>query len=135
MYPNLQYLGLSDCIRNTTDMNASSLNASNAIPFPVLRSANLYSLYPFANDVLFRGNTKTLEYLNFVIDKYAVTMFNKCKTFESKNKVLRHVLISDDWFNNDTYFGTEAETNKFLNHLVSAAERLSVSAAVVAKVC
>ncbi|KAJ2432218.1 hypothetical protein GGF41_000107 [Coemansia sp. RSA 2531] len=135
MYPNLQYLGLSDCIRNTTDMNASSLNASNAIPFPVLRSANLYSLYPFANDVLFRGNTKTLEYLNFVIDKYAVTMFNKCKTFESKDKVLRHVLISDDWFNNDTYFGTEAETNKLLNHLVSAAERLSVSAAVVAKVC
>ncbi|KAJ2862723.1 hypothetical protein GGH94_004099 [Coemansia aciculifera] len=44
----------------------------DAVPFPHLRHLNILHRYPFADDVLFRGNAATLEYLR--VSPYPKTM-------------------------------------------------------------
>ncbi|KAI8324963.1 hypothetical protein GQ54DRAFT_331302 [Martensiomyces pterosporus] len=62
IYPNLRRLRtLALGYRGPYD--AASLPAPQGAPFPALRHLSIADQYPFSNDVLFRGNSTTLEYL------------------------------------------------------------------------
>ncbi|KAJ2427865.1 hypothetical protein GGF41_001542, partial [Coemansia sp. RSA 2531] len=104
VYPNLQHLQLRWCAKHDTD---PMVVTAETVLFPVLRTLQLGSHYPFNNDVLFRGNAATLEYLQITLDRGDVSMFNRCKTFENKHKVLRHVIINEDF--GDTLFVSQAD--------------------------
>ncbi|KAJ2073759.1 hypothetical protein GGH13_001787, partial [Coemansia sp. S155-1] len=73
VYPNLQHLQLRWCAKHDTD---PMVVTAETVLFPVLRTLQLGSQYPFNNDVLFRGNTATLEYLQITLDRGDVSMFN-----------------------------------------------------------
>ncbi|KAJ2354269.1 hypothetical protein GGH92_000139 [Coemansia sp. RSA 2673] len=119
VYPNLQHLQLRWCAKHDTD---PMVVTAETVLFPVLRTLQLGSHYPFNNDVLFRGNAATLEYLQITLDRGDVSMFNRCKTFENKHKVLRHVIINEDF--GDTLFVSQADEIKLLKNLMSVAQNL-----------
>ncbi|KAJ2098834.1 hypothetical protein IW146_009895 [Coemansia sp. RSA 922] len=52
----------------------------NIVPFPRLARMSV-SPYPYADDVLFRGNAGTLEYLEVVLVPETVSMLKKCRVF------------------------------------------------------
>ncbi|KAJ2457712.1 hypothetical protein GGF42_002511 [Coemansia sp. RSA 2424] len=60
----------------------SRSSASNgAAPFPQLRRLAMRRAYPFGDDVLFRGNAATLEYLKIELDPKMVAMLKRYKVF------------------------------------------------------
>ncbi|KAJ2727783.1 hypothetical protein IW152_006120, partial [Coemansia sp. BCRC 34962] len=85
VYPDLQYLLM--LARSRSHSNAQGMSSVVA-PFPVLRSLVLYSIYPFYDDAMFRGNSATLEYLNIRLEYDTISMLNHWKVSESKQKVL-----------------------------------------------
>ncbi|KAJ2432013.1 hypothetical protein GGF41_000259 [Coemansia sp. RSA 2531] len=132
IYPNLQHLQLSTDSANPTDSN---IMITKKVIFPVLRTLRLPFSYPFNDDVLFRGNTATLEYLDARFNHDTILMLNKSLVFESKNKVLRNVKINWPSVDMDTAEWPRVDTNKCFSHLVSAAKILTVSNEGVANVC
>ncbi|KAJ2840571.1 hypothetical protein FBU31_000306 [Coemansia sp. 'formosensis'] len=69
VYPSLAsfILGIGNVTRNTT-----WAAIENAVPFPALSILEIVEEYPFADDLLFRGNDDTLRRLRFpfyLIDK------------------------------------------------------------------
>ncbi|KAJ2464896.1 hypothetical protein GGI03_002969 [Coemansia sp. RSA 2337] len=52
-----------------------------AVPFPNLRCLSMISAYPFGDDVLFRGNAATLEYLKMAYDSISAAIFIRRKVF------------------------------------------------------
>ncbi|KAJ2030587.1 hypothetical protein GGI08_007388 [Coemansia sp. S2] len=52
-----------------------------AVPFPGLRRLVFYSYYPFGDDVLFRGNRATLEYLKMTLYLEMVTLLKRHNVF------------------------------------------------------
>ncbi|KAJ2447947.1 hypothetical protein GGI03_007310, partial [Coemansia sp. RSA 2337] len=64
VYPKLQHLHMSHCVEN--DQN-TRLVPSDVVTFPVLRSLKISQSYKYFNEVLFRGNNATLEYLEFTL--------------------------------------------------------------------
>ncbi|KAJ2066783.1 hypothetical protein GGI08_001702, partial [Coemansia sp. S2] len=118
------------CVRTIADAKAI---VTKAVPFPVLRILTLNTSYPFDDDVLFRGNTATLEYLNFRVDKDIVTMFNRFKTFENRHKVLRHVIVQEDTVYDSVSLVSKADMIRFLKNLTSFAQRLSVWSSTLQK--
>ncbi|KAJ2018477.1 hypothetical protein IWW57_005226, partial [Coemansia sp. S610] len=124
VYPNLQYLLM--LARNRSHYDAQD-NLSAVVPFPALRGLVLYSVYPFYDDVLLRGNSATLEYLNFRLEHDTITMLHQRRVFESKQKVLRHVFVRGDANNRNLSLVAEATMSRFLSSLASAAKKLSLS--------
>ncbi|KAJ2861199.1 hypothetical protein GGH94_005055 [Coemansia aciculifera] len=61
-----------------------------AVPFPNLQRLVLNSGYPFGDDVLFRGNTTTLEYLKLCLTTGVVTLFSKHNVFTSTSHPKLH---------------------------------------------
>ncbi|KAJ2824009.1 hypothetical protein GGI24_003526, partial [Coemansia furcata] len=67
------------CLRSLTMLLTSVVNkrqgcTKGAVPFPRLRRLVLNSGYPFGDDVLFRGNGATLEYLEIALYPGMVNM-------------------------------------------------------------
>ncbi|KAJ2430451.1 hypothetical protein GGF41_000991 [Coemansia sp. RSA 2531] len=123
IYPKLQHLRLYECVLSNHDTNAMT---TKTITFPVLRALTLCKSYPFHDDVLFRGNSTTLEYLNIVVDNNTIATLSRGNVLESKYKRLRHVVFT--FYGDDTEFSIDSKTstNKILNHLVGAAKILCV---------
>ncbi|KAJ2078616.1 hypothetical protein GGI09_008027, partial [Coemansia sp. S100] len=95
VYPNLIDFRLDIFPRiRSSDKEA----IADIAPFPSLKKLKLKGMYPFADDVLFRGNITTLEYLEIPICGSDVVTLNDYKVFESKHKVLRTVRIGDIGF-------------------------------------
>ncbi|KAJ1814833.1 hypothetical protein H4S02_009957, partial [Coemansia sp. RSA 2611] len=56
------------------------------------------------DDVLFRGNNATLEYLDFHLDIDTVLMLSQRRVFENRHKALQHVIVRgclSDWFSHE----------------------------------
>ncbi|KAJ2700773.1 hypothetical protein H4218_001862, partial [Coemansia sp. IMI 209128] len=53
------------------------------VPFPYLRALHLRCDYPFGDDVVFRGNSSTLEYLALGLSPKLVEVLGRFKTFTS----------------------------------------------------
>ncbi|KAJ2902374.1 hypothetical protein GGI21_004565 [Coemansia aciculifera] len=61
-YPRLQTLKISTPKRSTAALR-NAVSGERVVPFPCLRHLGIHCAYPFGDDVLFRGNAKTLESL------------------------------------------------------------------------
>ncbi|KAJ2066105.1 hypothetical protein GGH13_005848, partial [Coemansia sp. S155-1] len=79
-------------------------------PFPSLKRFVIPLVYPLDDDVLFRGNSTTLERLTIDLDKDTVAMLNKYWVFESKKKALRIVSIGEPGEHADLAHVPETET-------------------------
>ncbi|KAJ2012688.1 hypothetical protein GGI14_005717 [Coemansia sp. S680] len=55
--------------------------SNDVVPFPQLLRLSLLSSYPFSDDVLFRGNAATLEYLTMELRPNTVTMLKNYRVF------------------------------------------------------
>ncbi|KAJ1671561.1 hypothetical protein GGF38_000712 [Coemansia sp. RSA 25] len=55
--------------------------SNGAEPFPQLRRLAMRRAYPFGDDVLFRGNAATLEFLDIVLDREMVAMVRQRNVF------------------------------------------------------
>ncbi|KAJ2430450.1 hypothetical protein GGF41_000990 [Coemansia sp. RSA 2531] len=132
VYSKLQYLKM--CGRVVIHSDANSTSSAIAL-FPVLRIIKLNMTYPFHDDVLFRGNTATLEYLSLKLDYNTVVLLNEKRVFESNNKALQHVSIDEGFKNDDITRVPKSAMNRFLNNLVSATKRLTLLKRSLVRVC
>ncbi|KAJ2910811.1 hypothetical protein GGI21_000488 [Coemansia aciculifera] len=67
---------------------------STAVPFPSLCHLSIGRDYPFEDDVLFRGNSATLEYLDIGVDAKMVALLKRHNVFTpTGHPRLRHVNI------------------------------------------
>ncbi|KAJ2025207.1 hypothetical protein IWW57_003460, partial [Coemansia sp. S610] len=94
------------------------------VPFPKLTTLLVYERYPFGDDVPFRGNNKTLEYVNIAMDSQAVEILDKSKAVESKFASMRHVVIQEDDVFCDLSDVPEATMIGFLRKLAETAQKL-----------
>ncbi|KAJ2039184.1 hypothetical protein IW146_009835 [Coemansia sp. RSA 922] len=78
-YPRLHTLKLY--ARSTDEDWTLRPGFEGAVPFPNLRCLSMSSTYPFGDDVLFRGNAATLEYLKMTYDSISAAIFIKSKVF------------------------------------------------------
>ncbi|KAJ1661770.1 hypothetical protein GGF38_003477 [Coemansia sp. RSA 25] len=77
-YPCLRKLKLASYDNITPSMSSVF---SGAVPFPCLRQLGINCNYPFADDVLFRGNSATLESLEVTPHPATVAMLTSCNLF------------------------------------------------------
>ncbi|KAJ1669127.1 hypothetical protein GGF38_002492 [Coemansia sp. RSA 25] len=124
VYPSMKHLTLSD---RSGLVPADLPCAANVAPFKNLESLKLFMLYPFGDDVLFRGNSATLQFLEVTGDPVFITTLNRCEVFsEGKYRQLRH--LSFNQMVND-YIDTTVPTSmmaKFLSKLARPAQTLQL---------
>ncbi|KAJ2442977.1 hypothetical protein GGF42_006786 [Coemansia sp. RSA 2424] len=77
-YPCLHKLKLSSYDSISPSMSSVF---SGAVPFPSLRHLSISCDYPFADDMLFRGNSATLESLEVTPHPATVAMLTSCNLF------------------------------------------------------
>ncbi|KAJ2486847.1 hypothetical protein IWW47_005473, partial [Coemansia sp. RSA 2052] len=96
-YPCLHTLWLFSDYDNAISRSTIS---NGAEPFPQLRRLAIRRAYPFGDDVLFRGNASTLEFLDIVLDPEIVAMLKRYKVFtptsHPKLKCVKANLSSSD---------------------------------------
>ncbi|KAJ2319605.1 hypothetical protein IWW52_001871 [Coemansia sp. RSA 2704] len=80
-YPKLEKLSLSCWYY--LDPGSRPTTNPKSMPFPALRSIYMYMDYPFADDTLFRGNHRTLEYLSMNITSSLIKISQAHKLFRS----------------------------------------------------
>ncbi|KAJ2411982.1 hypothetical protein GGI10_003956 [Coemansia sp. RSA 2530] len=91
VYPNMRVLHLWS--GNFTKYKCQSFKG-NYSPFPQLEQLTMDLIYPFTDDVLFRGNTATLNYLRMVADPGTIQLLNSCNVFNGgRMESLRHVRV------------------------------------------
>ncbi|KAJ2744380.1 hypothetical protein GGI20_003012 [Coemansia sp. BCRC 34301] len=86
VYPNLKYLLV---YLNVATQSTDLALVPNIVPLASLTCLKLHLKYPFADDVLFRGNSATLEDLKIHLDTATATMLSKSPAFNSKFEWLR----------------------------------------------
>ncbi|KAJ2440815.1 hypothetical protein GGF42_007502 [Coemansia sp. RSA 2424] len=122
-YPCLHTLRLFSDYENAILRGSIS---NGAVPFPQLRRLAMRWAYPFGDDVLFRGNTATLEYLKIVLDSELVAMLKQRNIFtptsHPKLKCVNINLCSSD------ASGIFAAAAEYLQFALSIAPRTSVLA-------
>ncbi|KAJ2074811.1 hypothetical protein GGH13_001055 [Coemansia sp. S155-1] len=70
-YPHLRDLELLD---DSDDYTPERVAVKGVVPFPCLQRICLLSCYPFGDDVLFRGNSSTLEHLELFMSDLLVSI-------------------------------------------------------------
>ncbi|KAJ1668058.1 hypothetical protein IW140_000777 [Coemansia sp. RSA 1813] len=92
IYPYLLSLTLNG--QNDIIETADRPAFKSTTPFPRLVRLNANIVYPFGDDVLFRGNSSTLEELSFNFDCRAMTTINNARVFvPGKYKKLNTVKV------------------------------------------
>ncbi|KAJ2431646.1 hypothetical protein GGF41_000446 [Coemansia sp. RSA 2531] len=128
VYPKLQHLHMSHCVGN--DQN-TRLVPSDVVSFPVLRSLKISQSYKYFNEVLFRGNNATLEYLEFTLCMNSQQERNIGHVFENVHTALHHViLLNDDFYNDNPRVTSHDELSRLLNNLVSNAKRFVITSSI-----
>ncbi|KAJ2741296.1 hypothetical protein GGI20_005285 [Coemansia sp. BCRC 34301] len=124
VYPYMKQLTLSDRLGLVPAVLPCTANVA---PFKSLTSLKLFMLYPFGDDVLFRGNSATLQYMEVVADPVFITTLNKHEVFSAgKYRNLRHLAFNQ--VVND-YVDTTVPTPmmaKFLSKLAGPAQTLQL---------
>ncbi|KAJ2052717.1 hypothetical protein GGI08_003491 [Coemansia sp. S2] len=91
-YPNLQHLQITnDRYFDPKD----KVLAPGIVPFPKLKSLHILMDYVFADDVMFRGNSNTLEHLEFHVDEVMMDTMINSEEFKNVGKFLMKVVIVD----------------------------------------
>ncbi|KAJ2555804.1 hypothetical protein GGH95_005421, partial [Coemansia sp. RSA 1836] len=120
-YPCLHTLGLYS--EYETVLSRSSIS-NGAVPFPRLRRVEMRWAYPFGDDVLFRGNAATLEYLEILPDPEMVAILKRHNIFTpTSHPKLQCVNINLRFSDVPGAFATASE---YLQFALSIASRASV---------
>ncbi|ORX65684.1 hypothetical protein DL89DRAFT_270737 [Linderina pennispora] len=90
VYPSVQSLSLDFSNPRESDINIP-LDSPAGAPFPALKQVELYSLYPFGNDVVFRGCRLTLEIIDTSLDEQSTQVLVNHGVFDPD----RFPLLSD----------------------------------------
>ncbi|KAJ2061749.1 hypothetical protein GGI08_002796 [Coemansia sp. S2] len=77
-YPQLRTLKMNQTWKTKA---YSKIVFAGAMPFPSLQRLHIKSIYPFDDDVFFRGNAATLEYLTLSLGKEVVAVLSKHNVF------------------------------------------------------
>ncbi|KAJ2066669.1 hypothetical protein GGI08_001754 [Coemansia sp. S2] len=123
-YPCLRTLKLSD---DADDDVPERVIFKGVVPFPSLRHIRLLSCYPFGDDVLFRGNSSTLEHLELFVSDLLVSIIIDYHVFTStSHPKLRqiHTQYPVDEF--PSQFATPADTLRFMLSIGSKAPVRSI---------
>ncbi|KAJ2459879.1 hypothetical protein GGF42_001192 [Coemansia sp. RSA 2424] len=122
-YPCLHMLRLFSEYENSISRGSIS---NGAAPFPQLRRLAMRRAYPFGDDVLFRGNAATLEYLEIELDPEMVAMLKRHKVFaHTSHPKLQCVNINLRFSDAPGAFATASE---YMQFALSIAPRASVLA-------
>ncbi|KAJ2491317.1 hypothetical protein IWW37_002399 [Coemansia sp. RSA 2050] len=78
MYPSLQSLVLSSWVQEKITYRPVF---EHLVPFPKLKKLRINMEYPFGDDLLFRGNSETLELLHIELDIQTIVMMKKYSIF------------------------------------------------------
>ncbi|KAJ1912078.1 hypothetical protein LPJ71_002788 [Coemansia sp. S17] len=97
--------------------------APDTVPFPVLESLKLLIRYPFADDVLFRGNSTTLEELDIILN----TVLHDNQVFKSKDRILHTLTLGGVNYNGGISLLSETVLNDFLGDLIEPVRKLVIS--------
>ncbi|KAJ2336541.1 hypothetical protein GGI00_000773, partial [Coemansia sp. RSA 2681] len=120
-YPCLHTLRLYSDYETTLSRGSIS---NGAVSFPQLRQLDIRRAYPFGDDVLFRGNATTLEYLKIVPGPEMVAMLKRHTIFTpTSHPNLKYVNIK--LYSSDAP-GAFATASEYLKFALSIAPRASV---------
>ncbi|KAJ2023726.1 hypothetical protein GGI06_001297 [Coemansia sp. S85] len=122
-YLNLQYLQMHFCDRSYPEVDQT---INDFVAFPVLKHLTLASVYPFADDVLFRGNSATLEYLNIPMNWGVISMLHKKGVFECDRKALKAAIVREADDHEDISRVSDTTMSKFLHCFACHAQYLSL---------
>ncbi|KAJ2812277.1 hypothetical protein H4S07_001509 [Coemansia furcata] len=78
-YPCLLKLKMVESL--TSSKQQHQVIPQDAVPFPSLQRLFTRLYYPFEDDMLFRGNSATLESLDILLCRPSVSMLRRCKVF------------------------------------------------------
>ncbi|KAJ1988532.1 hypothetical protein GGI25_004473 [Coemansia spiralis] len=91
-YPKVEYLSFGATFE--CEYNSMRSNLPHHRPFPKLKCLYLESTYPFGDDILFRGNEGTLEYLCIRPDLETLEVLDSLGVFASgRYKSLRYIKV------------------------------------------
>ncbi|KAJ2069580.1 hypothetical protein GGI08_000280 [Coemansia sp. S2] len=121
IYSNMQYLSLK--LSEVADTSMQVL-APDIVPFPSLISLTLESFYLYDDDVLFRGNSASLEQLYLLINRDTVLKLNMLGVFKNKVKALRNVYLSEEYDTEDLSRTFKAELDTFLCDLMCTVHKV-----------
>ncbi|KAJ2690553.1 hypothetical protein IWW39_000647 [Coemansia spiralis] len=125
VYPHLRRLQVHKCGYNDKVERVST--APGFVPFPVLEILELCLPYPFADDVLFRGNSTKLRYLKMEVGRETALMLGQSREIDNNTWKLRTVSISDEAYRNlDTL--EDYDRNISLCKLIGSTRRLKLQA-------
>ncbi|KAJ1925592.1 hypothetical protein GGI09_001766 [Coemansia sp. S100] len=94
----------------------------DVVPFPRLLRLSLLLDYPFGDDILFRGNARTLEYLELSLLPKTVSKLKKYKVFTpTSHPNLQCVMLDTSWGYIPNIFATAAEYLKFVMSIAPGA--------------
>ncbi|KAI7821291.1 hypothetical protein BX661DRAFT_68165 [Kickxella alabastrina] len=125
VYPCIQFLELGDCVLGPHESRPLT---KGTILFPRLRQLLIGSVYPFGDDVLFRGNNETLEYLELALDNKAIQILSKHRIFSSGKYPKLHTVYvsnSNDEIEMSSVLSDRAYANCALK-MGSSAQKLSI---------
>ncbi|KAJ2460603.1 hypothetical protein GGF42_000741 [Coemansia sp. RSA 2424] len=127
IYPNLSHLKV---FPRDYDRTVQRVLSPGITPFPALTSLRLSLTYPFGDDVFFRGNSSTLEYLKIIIDSETAIMLSTSSAFDHPFRKLRRVDIGESHDFGDLAAIPEANIKNLLRNLMGAARGVRFSSAL-----
>ncbi|KAJ2417895.1 hypothetical protein GGF41_005263, partial [Coemansia sp. RSA 2531] len=126
-FPELETL----LITNAANASPSQAELSRFIHFPTLQSLEILGQYQFFDDVLFRGNSHSLTYVNLTASMHLVDVCHACGVFgPDKRPNLRRVHIE---YTTDEFDSLADEPSEFVNFVMNAAQ--SATSLVVHNKC
>ncbi|KAJ2250985.1 hypothetical protein GGI13_003947 [Coemansia sp. RSA 455] len=118
-YPHLLYLYLHD---DSDDYTPERVAVKGVVPFPRLQRICLHSSYPFGDDVLFRGNSSTLERLELFMNDLLVSIIFDHNVFTpTSHPNLRRVVTKYSPEEYPSQLDTPADTLQFMLSIGSGA--------------
>ncbi|KAJ2065221.1 hypothetical protein GGI17_000477 [Coemansia sp. S146] len=95
---------------------------AGALPFPGLRRLDIQCDYPFGDDALFRGNTKTLEYLHPKLDDLLVLVLQRHRVFTPvSHQKLRRMKVQHEEERKPRAFNTTSDYLRFVLNIPRSA--------------
>ncbi|KAJ2257576.1 hypothetical protein GGI13_000865 [Coemansia sp. RSA 455] len=126
IYPKLQYLEP----HFNYDDPIERVLAPDILPFPVLKCLKLFSCYKLGDDVMFRGNSATLEKLVLRLDADDVAALSSSPVVNRKFRNLRTLIIDNSQLINNLAQVPMPTMHKFIRNLAANACKVSLTSNV-----
>ncbi|KAJ2837813.1 hypothetical protein FBU31_001064 [Coemansia sp. 'formosensis'] len=134
VYPNLKILVIDRFQMSITfEVPIPIVTPESIVPFPRLKSLALHTSYTFADNVLFRGNSSTLQHLIMYIDEDIVTKLNECKALENKHKALHSVVIDETGRDTNLSRVPESQLQEYFGNLLDTAHALKLESRYIVR--